>query len=284
MSKHSPADQQILIVVIKIILNPGLRKIGFRCFKRIINNFFLLQYKAALLRTIPVSRVDHPLDAKIPFLPAWVGTYLDFTAFWIRITGFVMDRYGARGERLLGDFIDSMGRLYVFAAEVYTKNLSTTDRPPYFDSLRFILIHAVDPHLMCIPSLHVMVMIRSYTGFTAIVRALGGEEALAPQLLEIRRGALAITEAVLYVKQHSINCIAAAMYAMTRFDCSFPPGEAEGFTASLFTGPGPVSPEDCAVIRDYMLNLYRRFLSEGKNALSWKEPLLRFLGVLPKKD
>jgi hypothetical protein len=177
-----------------------------------------------------------------------------------------------------------MGRLYAFAAGVYTRNLSTTRRPRYLGSLRFVLIHAADPHLMCIPSLHVMVMIRSYTGFAAMVRQLGDEEALAPRLLETRRGALAITEAVLYVKQHSVNCIAAAMYAMSRFDPSFPPGEAEAFVSGLFTGPGPIDPEDRAVLRDYMLGLYRRFLKEGEGAASWEEPLLRFLRAFPKKD
>jgi hypothetical protein len=283
MLKHKQADQPILIIILQVILNPALSRIGFRCFKRIIYNFFFLQYKAALLRTVPVSRVDHPLDAKIPFLPEWVGIYLDFTFFWIRITGFILNRYGTRGERLLGDFIDSMGRLYVFAAEVYTRNLSTTRRPRYLGSLRFILIHAADPHLMCIPSLHVMVMIRSYTGFAAIVRRLGDEEALAPRLLEGRRGALAITEAILYVKQHSVNCIAASMYAMSCFDFSFPSGEAEDFASGLFTGPGPISPENRAAIRDHILGLYRRFLKEGENASSWKEPLLRFLGALPRK-
>ncbi|MDR2021564.1 MAG: hypothetical protein LBQ14_12445 [Treponema sp.] len=284
MVKHKPADQPIPIIILKVILNPALSKTGILCFKRIVYNFFILQYRAALQRSIPVSRVDHPLDAKIPFLPEWVGIYLDFTFFWIRIIGFILNRYGARGERLLGDFIDSMGRLYAFAAEVYAKNLSTTDRPLYFGSLRFILIHAADPHLMCIPSLHVMVMIRSYTGFTAIVRELGDEEALASRLLEARRGALAITEAILYVKQHSVNCIAAAMYAMSCFDLSFPPGEAEGFAGDLFTGPGPIRPVDRAAVRDYILDLYRRFLNEGKNASSWEEPLLRFLRASPKKD
>jgi hypothetical protein len=129
-----------------------------------------------------------------------------------------------------------------------------------------------------------MVMIRSYTGFTAIIRQLGDEEALAPRLLEVRRGALAITEAILYVKQHSVNCIAAAMYAMSRFDPSFPPGEAEAFASGLFTGPGPISPEDRAAVRDHILGLYRRFLKEGENAVSREEPLLRYLRALPKKD
>jgi hypothetical protein len=284
LSKQRVADQPVLLVILKVFFNPVLRKRGLLCFKRILYNFFFLQYKAALLRIIPVSRVDHPLDAKIPFLPEWVGIYLDFTCFWIRMIGFVLDRGGTRAETLAGDFIESMGRLYAFAAEVYTRNLSTTGRPRYLRSLRFVLIHAVDPHLMCIPSLHVMVMIRTYTGFTAIIRELGDEEALAPRIEEVRRGALAITEAILYVKQHSVNCIAAAMYAMTRFDGSFPPGEAESFVSLLFNRPGPISPEDCAVLRDHILSLYRRFQDEGEGAPSWRDPLLRFLGALPKKD
>jgi hypothetical protein len=267
--------------IIKILSCPGLRGPGIACVKSILYNFFYRQYRANLFRgSIPVARADHPLDAHIPFTPGWVGIYLDFSAFWIRMLGFLLAEYGERGIPAVRDFIDSIGKLYAFAAEVYSQNLSTTWRPRYLARPRFVLIHLADPHLMCIPSLHVMVVIRTYTRFREILKSLGGAEQYASQIEEIRQGALAITEAILYVKQHSVNCIPAAMYAMTRFDEGrFPPEEAEDFVSRLFTDPG--SPPESPAIREHIIELYRRFLREGQDSQSWKDPLLAFLQGLP---
>jgi hypothetical protein len=129
-----------------------------------------------------------------------------------------------------------------------------------------------------------MVMILSYTRFRDILRSFGDEEALAAQVDAINSGAARITEAILYVKQHSVNCVAAAMYAMSRFDPSlFPPGEAEEFAARLFpepvrgTLPG-IPAEDGAIVRDHIITLYRRFMDENPGpGERWEAPLLRFL-------
>ncbi|GHU82885.1 hypothetical protein FACS189468_7550 [Spirochaetia bacterium] len=270
-------------LVVKILINSRLRPAALRCIGLIFKHFFLLQYRAALFPgRIPVSRADHPLDKLIPFSPHWVAVYLDFVAYWIRIAGFLLDQYGDRGVEPARDFIESIGKLYTFAVTVYGKNLSTTDRPRYFRRLRFLLIHGFDPHLMCIPSLHVMIVIRSYTAFRAMLRSLGDEEALAGEISRIRRGALDITEAVLYVKQHSVNCISAAMYAMTRFDPPlFPPEEAEGFVSGLFIKGEGMEAEDCRKIREHIGELYRRFIKEGEAAAEWEKPLLDFLKGLP---
>lgn len=275
----APAQQSLAGSMIRILANPGLRKIALRCTASIFYHFFFLQYQAALFpRRARVSPVDHPLDRDIPFRPWRVGTYLDFTAFWIRCASFLLSHYGRRAIGAAGDFIVSIGRLYSFAAGVYTRNFSTTARPRYYRHPRFALIHALDPHLMCIPSLHVMLVIRSYTAFRAHLRALGGEARFAAQIESCRLWALDITEAVLYVKQHSVNCVSAAMYAMTRFDpLLFPPDEAEAFAADLFTAPA--SPPAREAIREYITVLYRRFLEEGKNAKDWAEPLLAFLAA-----
>ncbi|MCL2319423.1 MAG: hypothetical protein FWC45_05005, partial [Treponema sp.] len=146
----------------------------------------------------------------------------------------------------------------------------------YIAHPRFLLIHMVDPHLMCIPSLHVMLVIRTYTLFGEIIKTLGEDRRLAPQAAELRRGALAITEAVLYVKQHSVNCISAAMYAMTAFDAGlFPPDEAERFVSGLFVTDLPK--EDATEIQQHIITLYRRFLSHGEKAATWTDPLIDFL-------
>ena len=196
-----------------------------------------------------------------------------------------------------------MGRLYKYAAVVYMKNLTTTKRPFYIARPRFFVIHLLDPHLMCIPSLHVMVVIHTYTMFAAIARELGEEEKLKEHILELRQGALAISQAVLFVKQHSVNCIPAALYAMTCYTPAlFPPEEAAAFTEQLFS-PAPaaestpagadiarkrrmhpsaapavkIPPEDQAQIKSHILNQYRQYLAEKKSDELWDEPILKFL-------
>jgi len=284
----------------KSIFTPLLRPAFCKCVPSIMYNFFLRQWKYAFLPgRIPVTGVDHPIDKKIPFVPSWVTIYIDFAQFWIRMISFFIRRYGRRAYIPVRDFIYSMGDLYAYAAEVYRKNLSTTKRPFYISRPRFLMIHLLDPHLMCIPSLHVMVVIHTYKQFIAIAKKLGEEENLKEQAQEMKQGALAITAAILFVKQHSVNCIPAALYAMTCFLPElFTCEEAEDFTNLLFSpvpakdkisaknGVHPsaapvinISQEDQALIKNHILSLYRQFLSQKNETKPWCEPLLKFLGT-----
>jgi len=273
------------LTAFRILGSPYLRVTALQCTASIFRNFFFLQYRAAFSPgRIPVTRVDHPLDLKIPFLPGKVNVYLDFIAFWVRCLGFLLKQCGRKALEPVRNFIEGMGQVYAYAAEVYRINLSTTDRPFYIKRLRFLLIHAVDPHLMCIPSLHVMIVIRTYTLFKEIAKTLGLEERFAAQAEELWRGAMAITEAVLYIKQHSVNCISAAMYAMSRYDPGlFPPAEAERFASEIFREGECISKEDGDEIREHILALYRRFIDEGDRSEDWKKPLLDFLNEFPNK-
>ena len=276
------AKESVPLTFIRVLSKPYLRTTGLRCIASIIRYFFLLQYRSAFLPgRIPVSKVDHPLDKKIPFLPGKVNIYIDFVAFWLRTVGFLLRRFGRRAMEPVRHFLESMGQLYAFAAEVYAKNLSTTERPFYIKRPKFLVIHLIDPHLMCIPSLHVMIVILTYTLFTEILGSLGEEKNLAAQAEELRLGALAITEAVLYVKQHSVNCIPAAMYAMTKFNTRlFPPDEAERFASGIFQDVDLPGKAEADEIREYVLALYRRFLAQSsalKGGEDWKKPLLDFL-------
>jgi hypothetical protein len=273
--------------------NPALRKTVIKSIIRMVYNFFIRQYRAAFMPGyIPVTAVDHPLDEKIPFTPSWIVVYLDFVAFWIRVVSFLLLSFGRRAHGAVAGFIKSFGDIYAFAADVYKKNFSTTARPFYIARSRFFMIHLVDPHLMCVPSLHVMVVINAYIRFADIVRSLKVEKFFLRQIEELRRGAVHITESLLYVKQHSVNCVAAAMYAMTCFDKRlFPPEMAEDFGAWLFAGPPP--PEsgsktalpraDAQEIRDHILTLYRRFLAGGQESPRWEKPLLDFLKEIDGK-
>jgi hypothetical protein len=298
-------DESPVYAFVKTISVSSLRPAAIRCIASIFYNFFLRQYRAALLPgRVPVSRVDHPLDLKIPFIPSWITIYLDFEMFWIRMLRFLLHTYRRRAYDAARDFIVSMGRLYSFAAQAYQKNFSTTDRPFYIARPRFFVIHFLDPHLMCVPSLHVMVVIWTYKKFAAILKSFNDAGRYAAQIEEMKQGALAITHAILFVKQHSVNCIATALYAMTRFEGGlFPPEEAEAFIKLLFgevppalrTGRLPanykvrpwaapktkIPTADALIIKDHITSLFRRFLEEGKTAQKWEEPLLNFMRQHP---
>jgi hypothetical protein len=136
-----------------------------------------------------------------------------------------------------------------------------------------------------------MIIIRGYTAFRQILASMNDSENCAAELESVKRQALNISQAILYVKQHSINCVSAAMYAMSRFDPSlFPPEEAELFVESLFSPRDglpegdAVKAEDIPEIRGHIAGLYRRFAEEGKNAAHWTEPLLGFLASLPRVE
>jgi hypothetical protein len=288
--------EPLVKTVFRVMCGKPLRKAALSCVWTALRFFFLPQYKAVLFpKVTPVSRADHPLDKHIPFNPRWVNVYLDFVAFWVRLVGCILVYYGRKGTGEAIAFIKSIEGLYAFAVQVYRKNLSTTDRPRYLKRFRFLMIHAFDPHLMCIPSLHVMIVIRSYTKFRQILNASQRVDE-EPEFIEreterIIRGALDITQAVLYVKQHSVNCVSAAMYAMSRFDPPlFPPSEAAVFTERLFSpgGASPggteIRPEDIPVIRKHIVDLYHSFLEASSKAEDWTEPLLRFLRNLTLKS
>jgi hypothetical protein len=296
-AKDSVYSETSFYAFSKTLYVPSLKRATLKYYISLFFNFFFFQHRSVFLpgRT-PVTNVDHPLDKKIPFTPSWIKIYIDFAKYWIRMLSFLLRRYGKKAYAPASNFIAGMADLYTFAAQVYRKNLSTTSRPFYIKRPLFMIIHMLDPHLMCIPSLHVMVVIYTYTSLAKIAKSFGEEEKLKEQILEMKYGALAIVQAILFVKQHSINCIAAALYAMNSFSNDlFPPEEADNFMKLLFSpmpyfgelpkkiihpssAPRTKLPDAVQVeIREYILNLFRRFLSEKNSANSWDEPLLRFL-------
>jgi hypothetical protein len=276
--------------MLRLAFRPLWRAAYLGMIASILRNFFYPQFRAVLFPgRVRVTRVDHPLDARIPFRPAHIGIYLDFAPFWIRTQAFLSHAFGRRADPHIARFIRDIGRLYRFAADVYRRNLSTTPRPRYLRHPGFWPLRLFDPHLMCVPSLHIMVVILTYTRLRLTLRELGAEAEYASGLDEVRRRALAISESVLYVKQHSVNCVAAALYAMTRFDPAlFPEAEALAFAERLFADAAPtgerppVAEGDRAAVRDYIIGLYRRFAGEGRDSgTAWEEPLLNFLAALP---
>ncbi|MDR2659233.1 MAG: hypothetical protein LBC27_04500 [Spirochaetaceae bacterium] len=258
----------------------------FAMIKSIIYNFFYLQYRARLFpKKAKISWVDHPLDDKIPFTPSWINIYMDFSPFWIRTQAFLAKTFGKAADPYINSFVRGIGELYSFAGLIYKRNLSTTRRPLYLGKPGFVSIHLFDPHLMCIPSLHVMVVIMTYRKIKYVLACLGVEKEYAGQIEDVRRHALDITESILFVKQHSINCIAAALYAMTCYDEQlFPVSEAMDFTNALFIKCESIPAETRAAIKKHIFDLYLSFLDARSGGGGWERPLLDFLSAAGTKS
>jgi hypothetical protein len=285
MAKKYLLYRHSALSVVKIYSYLSLWPAAFHCIFTAIRYFFALQYKGAFLRSrlnrfwkkIPVSQVDCPLDRTIPFKPEYISVYMDFATHWIRTQGFLLQMFGRRALPHVRAYIYAISDLYINAAGLYRVNMSTTDRPRYFARFQFISVHILDPHLLCIPSLHVMVAVRTYTIFADILRKLGGTAQFAREIENVRAHSIAITESVLYVKQHSVNCVAAALYAMRRLDpILFPHAEAERFTAALFLH-SEFSPAEQTRLRTHIRDMYEHFFAHGEGEDDWRVPLLEFL-------
>ncbi|WP_282005074.1 hypothetical protein [Propioniciclava sinopodophylli] len=241
----------------------------------VLTDFFWLQFSVRLgLRRVRVVDVDHPLDALVPFEPARVGVYLDFIAFWIRPLDDVRRLHGATAQRRAAvEFLGLIRRCYQEAAEVYGTTMSTTRRPRYLRG-RFLAIHAFDPHLLCVPSLHIMVVVLAWTFYRRLDAALGAR---------LFGGAVAIADTVLYIKQHSVNCIPAALYAMGRITPDdVTEADVEAFTAALFADTASVAPDAAAAIRAHVLETWRALVADGASDSSWQPAVLRLLAELDR--
>jgi hypothetical protein len=255
---------------------PSLRKKAIATIWVIWRDFFWIQYKARIFPgRIPVTPVDHGLDMKVPFDPSYVKVYLDFTGFWIRTAAFFLEKFGRKGIPHAARFMDGIQGIYLQAAEIYRINLSTTDRPHYYGKVQFFIIHLTDPHLMCIPSLHVMLVIGVWTMLRDELARAGRSADFADDTAAARAHAVAITDSILFVKQHSVNCIGAAMYAYGSIrPALFPETDALAFANDLLRDG--IREADAAEIRAHIAGMYQKLLGAYQDC-SWTKPLLDFL-------
>ncbi len=265
-----------------VLFHPRTIFTNFRCFAVIIREFFFVQFfeKYGILK-IPVVHVDHPLDEKIPFVPEKVSIYLDFINLWVRPLNMLVQRCGWwRAGFLTKSWMRRFRLLYVRSSEIYRFRLTTTNRPNFTAMREFRQMHALDPHFLCVPSLHVATMALAF-GFYRSVFASEGftEEESARWEKEIYDGAIEITETVLFVKQHSVNCIPAALYLATKnFPDIFSQKDAREFLSAMFRR-GEISEETAFAVREYMTGMFERFLSEGQKEKDeeWFLPIHSFL-------
>ena len=253
----------------------------------VFSNFFVIQQKQKFkLSHIPVVHVDHELDKCIPFTPSKVKIYLDFIWFVCRTLTMLFSKIEKESAiNAVGGFESFFTDLYKNAGSIYSTTLTTTDRPKYFAGPKFITIHAFDPHLLCVPSLHVAIV----AGLYAFIRKILDQNEINTYekeliLKEIYDGAVKITESVLYVKQHSINCVAGAMYMLTASHAEgfWTEKDACDFLDALFKDSDLVFPSDVLEIRNYMKEIYKGLLEDRKKQQIWQQALFNWLNNYKK--
>lgn len=246
-------------------------------------DFFGLQYNRKLgFNRIKIVRVDNSLDDLIPFTPSKVHIYLDFIQFWVRPLSMMIKKLGPKKAKpYMISFIRLIKKAYYEASRMYKFKLTTTKRPFAAQYIRFIEIYFMDPHLLCVPSLHISIIALCYAFyrrmFSELPEYFSAEEKEFYEN-EIYSYGVEIAESVLYVKQHSVNCIPAALYMITHImSDDFKAVDGTRFMDDILVHDKRISAENKKKIVDYMQFIYERFLIEGVTENDWREPVKRWL-------
>ncbi|MFI3258073.1 MAG: hypothetical protein R3Y36_07235 [Spirochaetales bacterium] len=255
-----------------------------RYLKVVICDFFLLQFSVKWgLRKIEVVNVDHKLDCEVPFVPSLAPVYLDFVNFWIRPLSFIIQRLKNHSAEHVARFITTLTNTYIRATEFYTFKMTTTYRPTDADykDKNFTMIRRFDPHYLCVPSLHISVVVLTFAFYKDLFEkesSFFSEEEKKAYNAELYYSAVQIAETVLYIKQHSVNCIPAALYMMNDIlGDLFTPDDAEKFIDALFFDKPDISTEGKKQINEHVHFLFERFFLEKAFESSWINPMKRWL-------
>jgi hypothetical protein len=244
-----------------------LRQRGIQVFKAAVREFFLPQFWSRLLPGIrPVAVVSHPLDDCLPFDPRLFRRYLGYFTVWMKTLSCL---YRIYGKLALGD-IDGMMQgvvlLYDASGQVYRRCQSTTtSRRTAPANPYFLLIALFDPHLHCIPSLHVLTICYNYLQTRKIVMRLDPGRASGSRLVaETYRSALRITEATLLVKQHSLLDIGPSLFLLSRLFPDYDDREIRRFVSELFAGIPILDPDSATRVRGAILRSYEELLARQR--------------------
>ena len=95
---------------------------------------------------------------------------------------------------------------------------------------------------------------------------------------ELYTHGIEIAESVLYMKQHSVNCISAAIYMVTKTAPELLTEEMSiDFIDSMFKDSIYVEKTDSKEITSYIKKMYKNLMEESRNSDDWTSPLKEWL-------
>lgn len=270
-------------------LYPGTAKHAWKYIFTILKDFFILQHLQKFhITKRRVINVDTAIDEKIPFVPQKIFVYLSFVSFFVRPIDMLKHNLGLKkAAPYLCVYLKFLTSVYRNAASIYRYTMTTTSRPRYLKTHKFRTIHFFDPHLLCVPSIHVAISAGLYAWFRQFFKTglFSNEEAEA-YLNEIKKQALAIVESVLLVKQHSVNCIPLALYMLTSTmnKSFFSAQDAIDFIDSLFIDSTEIDQATRKEIIEYFYYMYDRALLESKYSSDWRLCIQHWLEDFAKEQ
>ena len=250
--------EHVLAGILAVLADARLLTLGVELARLAVSEFFLPQFETRLFPgTRPVVTIGDPLDDRIPFRPERIRSYLGFITVWIGSLGGLSRLYGGTGRSQIARSLSDFCRLYRAAGSVYRRCQSTTRRPRRLPlSIRYLLVRLFDPHLHCIPSLHVLLLCCNYRNLERLAadRRDPTSEVLAA---DARRAALRITRSVLLVKQHSLADIGPSLYMLCELFAVWDRRDAERFVRDVFRGFPQDDAELSGVLERRVMRGYR---------------------------
>ncbi len=233
----------------------------------VLRRFFIDQFMYKLKPgKVPVKNIEHPLDAFIPVRYETAELYLSFIQIWVSALSYFRHIFGPDFNASIVEFLGGLSRCYTDAASIYARCLSTTRRPETAPNPRLAFVYAVDPHLFCVPSIHVLIVCYTYGKIAELLERRGVKKEYLPEIAALRSRAIAITESILYVRQHSLNCIPTALSMLPDFLPSYTNQESRAFLAELFAHDEGISDEKRTEVLSYMSDLFERMISHESPA------------------
>ena len=257
-----------------ILSHRRLLQRGIEILRASLSEFFLPQFQSLLKPGIrPIAIMDHPLDSQLPFSGDRVRGYLGYIPFWLKTLLYLYVRFGPPALGEIEQMMRDLRRLYIASGDVYRRCQSTTSsRPAAPANPYFLLLLLFDPHLHCIPSLHVLTVCYNYFATRRAVERLGGSSCVGKAAAaeagaaeaQTYRFALRIAETTLLVKQHSVYDIGPTLYLLTRLFPGYDAAEVRRFVADLFTGYPYSVPQTNDRLRDSILRHYQQMVNWEK--------------------
>lgn len=275
-SAHKPINRYSAVAPFFYMpLMPCTARYAWKYIFTILRDFFILQHLQKFHFTKRrIINVDTDIDDKIPFVPQRVFDYLGFVGYFVRPIDMLKKRLGIRNAApYLCLYLKFLTSVYKNASLIYRFTMTTTTRPKYLKNHKFRTIHFFDPHLLCVPSIHVAISAGVLAWFRQFFKlGLFSQEETSAFIEELKVQAVAIVESVLFVKQHSVNCIPLALYMLssTMNKSFFSAQDAIDFIDSLFVTATEIDAATKKEIIDYFYYMYDRALLESKYSSDWQ--------------
>ena len=280
MKRQTIKKASTIYIICIILAHKSTIIAGIKLIHTILKDFFFIQFQTKFNKKIrPVVNVEHPVDQNIQFSPEHVKTYLSFVKVLFKSASFIYTSFGKKALDDIEKMLNDINMFYTEAGSVYNRCQSTTRRPPVSLNLYFIIIHLFDPHLNCIPSLHVVIICYNYFITGKIIGLYKQEdEDYSSEIDFLYNKAIEIIESVLFIKQHSVNCISTGLFFLSSVSKEYTALEAEKFINDLFIKER-TTVNNIEEIRKHIIDLYRTLMQMSVNnpKADYREILVEYL-------